>query len=54
MGSFNAKNLAYKNTSQDETQIMRWALLLRHKRVIFSNEVKSTVELNGNMIEKIV
>jgi phage/plasmid-associated DNA primase len=52
-GSFNAENLAYRNTSQDEAQIMRWALLLRHKRIIFSNEMKSTVELNGNMIKKI-
>ena len=32
---------------------MRWALLLQHKRIIFSNEMKSTVELNGNMIKKI-
>ena len=52
-GSFNAENLAYRNTSQDEAQIMRWALLLRHKRVIVSNKMKSTVELNGNMIKKI-
>ena len=53
VGSFNAENLAYRKSSQDEAQIMRWALLLRHKRVIFSNEMKSTVELNGNMIKKI-
>ena len=52
-GSFNAENLAYRNSNQDEAQIMRWALLLQHKRIIFSNEMKSTVELNGNMIKKI-
>ena len=52
-GSFNAENLAYRNTSNDEAQIMRWAMLLRHKRLIFSNEMKSTSELNGNMIKKI-
>jgi phage/plasmid-associated DNA primase len=52
-GAFNAENLAYRNSSQDEAQIMRWALLLQHKRIIFSNEMKSTVELNGNMIKKI-
>lgn len=51
--SFNAENLAYRNSSQDEAQAMRWALLLRWKRIIFSNEIKSTVELNGNMIKKI-
>jgi phage/plasmid-associated DNA primase len=53
IGSFNAENLAYRNTSNDEAQIMRWAMLLRFKRIIFSNEMKSTVELNGNMIKKI-
>jgi phage/plasmid-associated DNA primase len=52
-GSFNAENLAYRNSSQDEAQIMRWALLLRYKRIVFSNEMKSTVELNGNMIKKV-
>ena len=53
VGSFNAENLAYRNTSNDEAQIMRWAMLLRYKRLIFSNEMKSTSELNGNMIKKI-
>ena len=52
-GEFNAENLSYRNTSNDEAQQLRWALLLRHKRIIFSNEMKSTVELNGNMIKKI-
>lgn len=52
-GSFNGENLAYRKSSNDEAQNMRWALLLKNKRVIFSNEMKSTVELNGNMIKKI-
>lgn len=52
-GSFNAENLAYRNTSNDEAQLMRWALLLAFKRIIISNEMKSTAELNGNMIKKI-
>jgi len=52
-GSFNAENLAYRNTSNDEAQLMRWALLLSFKRIIISNEMKSTAELNGNMIKKI-
>jgi len=52
-GSFNAENLAFRNTSNDEAQIMRWAMLLRFKRIIISNELKSTTELNGNMIKKI-
>jgi hypothetical protein len=53
VGSFNAENLAYRQSSNDEAQIMRWAMLLRFKRIIFSNEIKSTAELNGNMIKKI-
>jgi hypothetical protein len=51
--SFNAENLAYRSTSQDEAQQMRWAMKLWWKRIIFSNEIKSTVEINGNMIKKI-
>jgi hypothetical protein len=49
-GSFNGESLAYRNCSQDEASQMRWVMLLRYKRLIFSNEMKSTVELNGNMI----
>lgn len=52
-GSFNAENLAYSTSSCDEAQKLRFALLLRHKRIIVSNEMKSTVEINGNMIKKI-
>lgn len=50
--SFNAENLSYRNSSNDEAQLNRWALLLRHSRLLFSNEIKSTIELNGNMIKK--
>jgi hypothetical protein len=53
VGSFNAENLAYRQTSQDEAQIMRWIMLLRFKRIIFSNEMKSTAEINGNMCKKV-
>ena len=53
VGSFNAENLLYRKTSNDEAQIMRWALLLRFKRIIISNEMKSTSTINGNMLKKI-
>lgn len=53
VGSFNAENLAYKQSSADEAAIMRWAMLSRFKRLLFSNEVKNTTDLNGNMIKKI-
>jgi len=52
-GSFNAENLAYRETSQDEGAVMRWALLACHKRLILSNEIKQNVELDGNKIKKI-
>ena len=53
IGSFNAENLSNRNTSADEAAQMRWALLLRWKRIIFSNEIKMNVELNGNTIKKV-
>lgn len=53
VGSFNAENLSVRNTSNDEGQIMRWVMLLKFKRIIISNEMKSTVNLNGTMIKKI-
>jgi len=52
-GSFNAESMAYRKTMNDEAQIMRAFMLLAFKRIIISNELKSTVELNGNMIKKI-
>jgi len=52
-GSFNAENLVYRQTNNDEAQIMRWLLLLRYKRIIFSNEMKSGEKINGNMIKKV-
>jgi len=53
IGSFNAENLCFRNTSSDEAAQMRWALLLRFKRIIFSNEIKMNTEINGNMTKKI-
>jgi hypothetical protein len=52
-GSYNAVNLAYKNTSQDEAQQLRWVLLLQTKRFLASNEVNSNADLNGNSIKKL-
>lgn len=57
-GSFNAENMIYRNSSNDEAQLMRWALLLRYKRLIFSNELRTTsngsaqVNLSGTIIKK--
>ena len=43
IGTFNGENLCIKNTTADEAQLMRWAYLLRYKRIIVSNEMKMKV-----------
>jgi hypothetical protein len=53
VSTFNAGNLAHNNSTQDEAQVLRWAYMLKHKRLLFSNEVKEKIELDGNMIKKI-
>ena len=52
-GSFNAINLAYNKSTNDEAQKLRWTMLLRTKRIIASSEIASNVEIDGNMIKKI-
>jgi hypothetical protein len=52
-GSFNAESLAHRTSSNDEAQIMRWVMLLKYKRIIISNEMKSGMVLNGNFLKKI-
>ena len=52
IGAFNAENFSNKMSSSDEAQLMRWALLLRYKRIIFSNELKNSTELSVNMLKK--
>jgi hypothetical protein len=52
VGSFNAENLAFRNTGADEAQQMRWLYLLRYKRILFSNEVKMECKFNGNNMKK--
>jgi len=52
-GTFNAENLSYRQSSADEAALMRWVLGLCSKRFIFSNEIKSTTDLNGNLMKKI-
>jgi len=51
VGIFDGNNLAYRNTSADSASQNRWMMLLKDKRLIFSNEIKSTIPLNGNLIK---
>ena len=53
VGTFDGNNFAYRNTSNDSASQNRWLMLLKHKRLIFSNEVKSTISLNGNLIKMV-
>jgi len=53
VGNFNAESLAISKSTADEAQQMRWAMLLQHKRIIFSNELKLNTELNANAIKKV-
>lgn len=52
-GTFTAENLAINISLNDEGQKMRWAYLLRHKRLIISNEISNTRPLNGTLINKL-
>jgi phage/plasmid-associated DNA primase len=51
-GTFNAGCLAYKETSNDEAQQLRWLMLLQTKRIIISNEIKVNHKLDANAIKK--
>ena len=53
IGTFDGENLCIKNSTSDEAQLMRWAYLLKYKRIIFSNEMKNESVLSGNMIKKV-
>ena len=53
VGTFDGNNFAYRNTSNDSASQNRWLMLLQHKRLIFSNEIKSTIPLNGNLIKMV-
>jgi len=52
-GTFLGENLKYsKHNGQDEAAKNRWMLKYKEKRMLFSNEINTKVELNGNAIKK--
>lgn len=53
VGNFNGEQLCMNNSSADEASKMRWVLLSATKRLMLSNEIKTGVNLNGQMIKKI-
>lgn len=52
-GDFNAVNLVYKKSNNDEAQKLRWLMLLQYKRIIISNEMQTGCNIDGNMLKKI-
>lgn len=53
VGTFDAGNLAFDKSTRDSAAKNRWAFQLQHKRLIFSNEMKSTESIDGNAIKKL-
>jgi len=57
ISEFNAETLAFNKNSADAAAQLRWALLLRYKRLILSNEIKMNnedkIKLDGNTIKKV-
>ena len=52
-GDYNAVNLTYKKYSSDEASNLRWLMLLKNKRIICSNELKTGTDIDGNMLKKV-
>jgi hypothetical protein len=50
---FTGENLAFNNVNNDEAQKMRWAMLLRNKRLIISNELSTKKKLDSVVIKKL-
>ena len=53
VGTFDAGNLAFDKSTRDAAAKLRWALILQRKRLIWSNEIKSTESIDGNMVKKL-
>ena len=52
IGVFNGENLAYSKSSADEAAQNRWMMLLQHKRIVYSSEIKMDIIMNGNAMKK--
>ena len=52
-GSFNAENMSFNKSSDDEAQKLRWAFAFNDKRIILSNKIINDIALNGNMTKKL-
>jgi hypothetical protein len=50
-GDWTGANLVDRHTSQDGGQQLRWLMLLRTKRIVVSNELKSRQTLDANLMK---
>lgn len=54
VSGFNGENLIFhKNRTTDEAANMRWVLLIKTKRIIFSSEIKMGCPIDGNIVKKL-
>lgn len=53
IGCFNGENLRADKKADDAATCWRWALLCRHKRLMFSQEASQNIQLNGGFIKKL-
>lgn len=51
VGNFNSECLMYNNSSNDPASKLRWLMLLRSKRIIYSSEMKMGVKIDGNLLK---
>jgi hypothetical protein len=53
--TWTGENLKVKNGGQngtDEAACQRWMLKMQHNRLVFSNELNSNIDIDGNMLKK--
>ena len=54
IGNWNGQSICvHKIENPDEAQSLRWVLVNRWKRIVFSNEIKASSIINPNMIKKL-
>lgn len=51
IGNFNAGSIMYNNNSSDDAAKLRWLMLLRSKRIVYSSEMKMGVKIDGNLLK---
>jgi phage/plasmid-associated DNA primase len=54
IGNWNGQSICvHRYENPDEAQSLRWVLVNRWKRIVFSNEIRASSKINANMIKKL-